>query len=277
MSYVFISYSHKNKEYAHRLENELKKRNLKVWLDDRIDYGSEWPKIIEEKLDACGALILIMSPHSYCSNWVQNELIRAKRKGKRIFPIFLEGNEPWISVEATQYIDVRDGKLPPTTFFDALIKVISSKGTPEPQTTTKKPANGALGETERKVDEIVSALLDLKSNFYSTNLVTRYLEVGKYSVNFMRSLGTHRNFFSASTFLNIPKILAPPELTAWGWTVGSFSTPSCLDFSTFVTKEWAEHDNLRNIAYSLISANGLCSLKPSDIDVIMKDGIPMLW
>ena len=61
MSYIFISYSHEDKGYAHRLEEALKQRGFEVWLDDRIDYGSQWPKTIEEKLDGCKAMILIMT------------------------------------------------------------------------------------------------------------------------------------------------------------------------------------------------------------------------
>ena len=127
MSYIFISYSHKDKEYAHRLEKALKRRGFEVWLDDRIDYGSKWPKTIEERLDGCEALILIMTAHSYGSDWVQNELSRAKRKDKNLFPLLLEGDEPWLSVEATQYVDVRDAKLPPTAFYDTLSKIVPRK------------------------------------------------------------------------------------------------------------------------------------------------------
>jgi len=127
MSYIFISYSHKDKEYAHRLEKALKRRDFEVWLDDRIDYGTQWPKKIQEKLDGCKALILVMTARSYDSDWVQSELSRAKRKRKNIFPLLLEGEEPWLSVEATQYVDVRGGKLPQTAFYDTLAKVVPRK------------------------------------------------------------------------------------------------------------------------------------------------------
>jgi hypothetical protein len=129
MSYIFISYSHEDKRYAHRLEKALKQRGFGVWLDDRIDYGSEWPKEIEKRLDGCQALMLIMTPRSYGSDWVQNELARAKRKRKYIFPLFLEGDEPWLSVEAIQYIDVRSGRLPTRAFYKTLARVVPSKDT----------------------------------------------------------------------------------------------------------------------------------------------------
>ena len=54
----------------------------------RVIYNS-WPDEIEKRLDSCKALILIMTPRSKKSEWVQNELNRAKRKKKNIFPLLL--------------------------------------------------------------------------------------------------------------------------------------------------------------------------------------------
>ena len=50
MPCIFVSYSHEDNEYPHRLEEALKLKGFEVWLDDRIDYGTQWPEEIEEKL-----------------------------------------------------------------------------------------------------------------------------------------------------------------------------------------------------------------------------------
>jgi hypothetical protein len=125
MSHIFISYSHKDTDYAHKLADKLQSDGFEVWIDARLDYGSQWPLELQRQLDSCGAFILIMSSHSFASEWVQNELSRAKRKFKPIFPMLLEGDEPWLSVEATQYFDVRNGNLPDKKFYDTLGQVIS--------------------------------------------------------------------------------------------------------------------------------------------------------
>ena len=39
MPEVFVSYSHKDSEYAQRLADELRRYAIDVWIDDRIDYG----------------------------------------------------------------------------------------------------------------------------------------------------------------------------------------------------------------------------------------------
>ena len=54
MGHIFISYSHK--EYVEKLEQTLVEKGFDVWIDHRIDYGSQWPKEIQIALDSCTAL-----------------------------------------------------------------------------------------------------------------------------------------------------------------------------------------------------------------------------
>ena len=125
MGHIFISYSHKDTTYAHGLADHLRNMGFDTWLDERLDYGSQWPLEIQKQLDACAAFILIMSPRSFASDWVQSELQRAKRKLKPIFPLLLEGSEPWLSVESTQYYDVRGETLPDDKFYAAIKRIVS--------------------------------------------------------------------------------------------------------------------------------------------------------
>ena len=123
MGHIFISYSHKDTGYAKKLVSALQKEGFDPWVDERLDYGSQWPLELQENLDTCEAFIVLMSPSSLASEWVQSELSRAKRKNKRIFPLLLEGEETWLSVESTQYVDVRGGVLPPEKFYEELAEV----------------------------------------------------------------------------------------------------------------------------------------------------------
>jgi len=123
MGYIFISYSHKDRKYVQRLAESLEQEGFNVWIDDRMDYGLNWPNEIQQRLDDCDALILVMSPQSFTSKWVQNEINRALRKEKPIFPLLLQGDEPWLAVESTQYIDVSDGRLPEGKFYERLALV----------------------------------------------------------------------------------------------------------------------------------------------------------
>jgi hypothetical protein len=124
MGNIFISYSHKDSSYIHRLEKALKKRGFDVWIDKRIDYGSVWPRIIQKYLDECEAFIVVVSENSFESEWVQKEVTRAQRIKKPFFPLLLSG-DPWISIETTQYVDVRGEVLPPPKFYNRLSSVLS--------------------------------------------------------------------------------------------------------------------------------------------------------
>jgi hypothetical protein len=121
--FVFISYSHDDGEYTRRLAAALQEHGFGVWIDERIDYGTEWPLVIQERLDACAALLVVMSPRSLGSHWVQAELAYAIDQGKPIFPLCLEG-EPWFPVATLQCVDVRDGNLPGEGFYRRLEQVL---------------------------------------------------------------------------------------------------------------------------------------------------------
>lgn len=119
MSFVFISYSHTDRDFAHRLVDSLEARGIEAWIDDRIDYGSRWPRVIQEHLDQCAAFVLVMSPRSYESEWVRNELAYAMSKRKPIFPLLLEG-DIWLVVATIQVVPVTSGALPREDFYTRL-------------------------------------------------------------------------------------------------------------------------------------------------------------
>ena len=122
--HVFISYSHRDGDFTHRLAEEMERHNVPVWIDDRIDYGTRWPQVIQEKIDSCKAFILIMSDNARASDWVNNELTYAMSKGKKIFPLLLKG-DTWLSVASIQYVNVRNRKLPEEAFYKKLLDALT--------------------------------------------------------------------------------------------------------------------------------------------------------
>ena len=132
MSDVFISYSHRDGEYAHRLADELRNHGVDAWIDERIDYGEQWPRVIQENLTASRIFLLVMSTDAYHSMWVQNEVSFAQANGKPIFPLLLDG-EVWLSMASMQYVDVRSGKMPPERFFTELRTDLGQPAPPGPK------------------------------------------------------------------------------------------------------------------------------------------------
>ena len=160
MGHIFISYSHKDTTYARGLADHLRSMGFDIWIDERLDYGSQWPHEIQRQLDSCDAFLLIMTSRSFASDWVQSELQRAKRKSKPIFPLLLEGNEPWLSVESTQYYDVRGGVYPDTKFYSAIKRVVSTSG--NSQTLNRLPKAAPKTENTPRLGiktEVVAAVI----------------------------------------------------------------------------------------------------------------------
>jgi hypothetical protein len=149
MGHIFISYSHKDKAYVDKLQKYLLKQGFDAWIDDRIDYGTRWPREIEKRLKDCEAFILIMSTNSYESEWVQNELSFARQLKKPIFPLLLDG-VVWWHLQTTQYVDVKKGKLPPAKFFVRLSEF-----------TRRDEIDSLLGDATKEPDDMLPLVDDL--------------------------------------------------------------------------------------------------------------------
>jgi len=145
MSHIFISYSRQDQAYVTQLAQALESHRLPLWLDDRINYGSEWPREIQKHLDTCLAFVLVMSPRSRESRWVSNELTRAIRLRKPIFPLWLEG-DIWFEVESYQAFDVRRKNVPPVRFFNDLRPYFSTSASTSSTPQTPPHANDLSSE-----------------------------------------------------------------------------------------------------------------------------------
>ncbi len=152
MGHIFISYSHKDSEYVHKLADALQDEGFEVWIDDRIHYGSEWPKVVTANLDSSDGVIVVLSNNSYESDMVQNEVTRAREKKKAIFPLLLAG-ENWLIVQTKQFVDVSDGSLPTEKLYKRLEEITPRKR-PVPKTDEKSTQEeGSREGTEKAAKE----------------------------------------------------------------------------------------------------------------------------
>jgi serine/threonine protein kinase len=124
--HVFISYARSDGAYAHRLADRMREAGLDVWIDARIEGGDRWWRTIVEAIDACAAFVVIMTPDSADSRWVEREILLADQRNKPAFPLLLSGDAFPLYIN-TQYMDVTGARLPPDTFYDRLAVRISRR------------------------------------------------------------------------------------------------------------------------------------------------------
>src|SRR5258705_4682632 len=110
--HIFLSYSHKDKDIMNQVRNEFHKAGLKVWTDEDIEQGApSWQKPIEATIEDSGCIVVICSPDSKRSKWVERELNYGEMHKKRIFPILARGEDsesiPLI-ISGYKYIDIRE-------------------------------------------------------------------------------------------------------------------------------------------------------------------------
>ncbi|MCL4876360.1 MAG: SUMF1/EgtB/PvdO family nonheme iron enzyme [Anaerolineae bacterium] len=142
MSYIFISYSRKDRDYARKVADYLLDAGYDIWIDDRIDFGENWERAIFQAIDNCGAFLVIMTPDSYDSVWVQRECHHAEKRGKAPFPLLLKGEE-FPRYGLTQYADARNGNLPPEEFLHRLANFVPRDKTRGREIVTPQPSNSS--------------------------------------------------------------------------------------------------------------------------------------
>ena len=105
----FISYSTQDQEFAERLYADLQANNVRCWFaPHHIQGGKKIHEQIDEAIRLHDKLLLILSPHSIKSAWVDTEIAKArKREGKDkrrvLFPVRLvdfEMLKNWESFDA---------------------------------------------------------------------------------------------------------------------------------------------------------------------------------
>jgi len=105
----FISYSTKDQEFADRLYADLQAKGVRCWFAEHdIRGGLKIRDQIDDAIRLHDKLLLILSESSMASDWVQEELARARRRevkeGKRmLFPVRLvpfEALEEWKCFDA---------------------------------------------------------------------------------------------------------------------------------------------------------------------------------
>ena len=130
---VFLSYSHRNRRVATRLEAELEARNVHVYRDaTSLRAGEDWQVALERAVRSADCVMVLASPAAAASDWVRREVNWAKAEleagglVERIVPLMLPSGG-WDDFPELHRLQREDyPRRPDAAFFDRLAAELAS-------------------------------------------------------------------------------------------------------------------------------------------------------
>ena len=89
--YVFISYCRKDSDMVYPILDRMGRAGYRIWYDNGIHTGSEWPEVIAAHLQKSAAVMLFLTQAAIGSHNCRNEALYALEMGKPLVPVMLEG------------------------------------------------------------------------------------------------------------------------------------------------------------------------------------------
>ena len=87
-SQIFISYSRQDEDFVDRLACDLIENGLDVWVDrSKIRGGDRWRQRITEGISTSACMLVVLSPHSVKSEYIERELSIAANHRKPLIPV----------------------------------------------------------------------------------------------------------------------------------------------------------------------------------------------
>ncbi|MBN8592369.1 MAG: SUMF1/EgtB/PvdO family nonheme iron enzyme [Anaerolineae bacterium] len=163
---LFISYSRRDFAFVNRLRGDLKARGIPYWIDQEgLSPGTpNWERAIRAAIHDSSAVLWIVSPAAYESEYVSSELAVAEMYKRKIYPVWVDGDN-WIACvplgkHNIQNVDMRESRYPAglEQLLAALGKtdseyIVPPEETPEAPTSPRNPYKGLMAFTEDDVQD----------------------------------------------------------------------------------------------------------------------------
>lgn len=107
MSKIFISYARSTEAEARRIADALRALGYGVWRDDELPAHRAYSDVIEERLRAAEAVVVLWSAEAVKSQWVRAEAEMAREAGTLV-QLSLDGSTPPLPFNQIQCADLRD-------------------------------------------------------------------------------------------------------------------------------------------------------------------------
>jgi hypothetical protein len=145
--YIFISYAHKNSDKVFPIIKQLYEKGYRIWYDEGIDPGSEWPESIATHLSDASAVMLFVSPESMASDNVRREITFALNMRKLMLSVFLQPTEMSSGMslqlglnQAIHYYSYQSDAL----FFEKFLNAVPTTTLGEKKVITPAPTETAV-------------------------------------------------------------------------------------------------------------------------------------
>jgi len=124
---IFFSYSTKDREVGHALERELSKHGFYVWSERNIMPGEKMIDAFEKALKEADIYILLLTPNSIESLWVNFEIGVAvsRQEVSLVIPVLLKDAIVPPQLSSLQYLDGRN--VSTSQLGETISKLIMSK------------------------------------------------------------------------------------------------------------------------------------------------------
>jgi len=127
---IFLSYARDDADAAKQLAACISERGHEVWWDRHLHAGSRFAAEIDKALKNSEAVVVMWSPSSIDSAWVQDEAAEGRDSG-RLVPVSLAGAKPPLGFRQFQTIELGrwDGTGSPEAMDDLLEAISRTCGT----------------------------------------------------------------------------------------------------------------------------------------------------
>lgn len=91
--YIFVSYAHKDGNHVFPEIRSLHERGYRIWYDEGIDPGNEWPEEVAKALAGATLFLVFISLAAVQSQNVRNEINFALNRQKSFLAVYLEDTQ----------------------------------------------------------------------------------------------------------------------------------------------------------------------------------------
>ena len=156
--YLFVSYSHSDSSRVFPILEALEKRGFRIWFDQGIELGAEWPESVAMHLSNCTVCLAFLSQNAVQSVNCRQEISYAIKQKKGILSVYLEKTDlsmgldmqlsAYQQVFSTQYADK-----------DRFYAQLESTPVLQPCRRQETPGPSAQSHTGRRIVRLAVAAL----------------------------------------------------------------------------------------------------------------------